>query len=686
MRRSLFIALAVLATAVVFPAIGSSPAAAAAFPPGLTDNVVAGGLGAPTAVAALPDGRMLVTSQEGKLWVVATSGATSVAIDFAALGKICSEGEQGLLGVTVDPQFATNGLIYVYYTARVGSCVRNGANPNGAKNRVSRFTMSESSVSAGSEQILLDNMPVWGSNHNGGDVRVANDGTLFVTVGDGGGGSPASNPSDLSLPNGKVLRIGLDGTIPAGNPYGATTCRTAWGPPGAPQVCGEIWADGLRNPFRLGFDVSAPGAKFRINDVGDGTWEEVDDASPGAHYGWPCREGPSAHASSAPCRTPTSEPALYYNHSTGCNVISGGAFVPVGAWPGYEGSYLFVDFGCGLLWLAQPGTTGAAPAPFASGLQQTTDLEFLASGGEYALFYTTYAGGGQLHRVTGAPAGGGQPSVGASSSGPAVASWGDGRLDVFVRGVDGQLWHRWFDGEWRGWEPLGGVLASGPAVASWGGGRLDVFVRGVDGQLWHRWFDGEWRGWEPLGGVLASGPAVASWGGGRLDVFVRGVDGQLWHRWFDGEWRGWEPLGGVLASGPAVASWGGGRLDVFVRGVDGQLWHRWFDGEWRGWEPLGGVLASGPGAASWGGGRLDVFVRGVDGQLWHRWFDGEWRGWEPLGGVLASGPGAASWGGGRLDVFVRGVDGQLWHRWFDGEWRGWEPLGGVLSSGADLAS
>ena len=215
--------------------------------------------------------------------------------------------------------------------------------------------MSNSTVSAATEVILLDNMPEWGGNHNGGDVHVANDGTLFVTVGDGGVGRPDTNPSDLSMPNGKILRINRDGTIPAGNPHGTTVCKTAWGPPGASKVCGEIWADGLRNPFRLGFDAAAPGAKFRVNDVGDVTWEEVGEGIAGAHYGWPCREGPAAHASSASCNTPTTNPVLWYNHSTGCNVETGGAFVPAGAWPGYTGDYLWVDFGCGR---ALPRATG----------------------------------------------------------------------------------------------------------------------------------------------------------------------------------------------------------------------------------------------------------------------------------------------------------------------------------------
>src|SRR5262249_56052520 len=85
---------------------------------------------------------------------------------------------------------------------------------------------------------------------------------------------------------------------------------------------------------------------------------------------------------------------------------------------------------------------------------------------------------------------------------------------------------------WSGWESLGGVLTSGPAVCSWSSGRLDVFVRGTDNALWHKWFSNGWSGWESLGGVLTSDPAAVSWGPNRIDVFVRGTDNALWHKWF----------------------------------------------------------------------------------------------------------------------------------------------------------
>jgi hypothetical protein len=250
------------------------------------------------------------------------------------------------------------------------------------------------------------------------------------------------------------------------------------------------------------------------------------------------------------------------------------------------------------------------------------------------------------------------------TSGPAVTSWAPGRLDVFVRGTDNALWHKWFSNGWSGWESLGGVLTSDPAAVSWGPNRIDVFVRGTDNALWHKWFSNGWSGWESLGGGLTSGPAVASWGSNRLDVFVRGTDNALWHKWWANGWSGWESLGGVLMSDPEAVSWYGRRIDVFVRGTDNALWHKWFAGAWSNWESLGGVLTSGTAAASWAPNRLDVFVRGTDNAMWHKWFSNGWSGWESLGGILTSDPAAVSWQTGRIDAFVRGTDNATWHKWW----------------------
>jgi hypothetical protein len=176
---------------------------------------------------------------------------------------------------------------------------------------------------------------------------------------------------------------------------------------------------------------------------------------------------------------------------------------------------------------------------------------------------------------------------GTCTSGPSAVSWGPNRIDVFMRGTDSALWHKWFDGGWFGWESLGGILTSAPAVCSWAAGRLDVFVLGTDSALWHQWHEGGWSGWESLGGLLTSTPAAASWDTNRIDVIARGVDSGPWHKRWDGSWSEFEPRGGVLISAPALSSRASGRLDLFGRGIDNALWHRPFDGQWHGRRSLG---------------------------------------------------------------------------------------------------
>ena len=223
---------------------------------------------------------------------------------------------------------------------------------------------------------------------------------------------------------------------------------------------------------------------------------------------------------------------------------------------------------------------------------------------------------------------------------------------------------------WSDWELLGGEFQGAPAVASWGDNRLDVFVRGPNNQMMDKWWDGtQWNWWEDLGGEISDAPAAVSRGPNRIDCFARGMDNQLWHKWWDGtQWQDWELLGGEFQGAPAVASWGANRLDIFVRGTNDQLMHKsWDETGWSGWDNLGGEMNQSPAAVSWGPNRIDCFIRGMDNQLWHKWWDGiSWSEWEFLGGEFQGAPTAASWGDNRLDVFVRGTDNQLWHKWWDG--------------------
>ncbi len=259
-----------------------------------------------------------------------------------------------------------------------------------------------------------------------------------------------------------------------------------------------------------------------------------------------------------------------------------------------------------------------------------------------------------------------EPLAGSIVGGPDVASWSAGRLDVFARGTDNQLWHRfWAGSSWSGWEALGGVLTSDPTAVSRGPGIVDVFVRGADGQLWQKSFGSAgWSEWSGLGGSLVGAPDASSGDVNRVDVFARGAGDALIHTYWNGSaWVAWETLPGPLTSDPSTVASLGGYIDVFGRATGNQLERKTWDGaSWSSWSILDGVLASGPDSSSWAGGRLDAFVAGTNGELWESNWQGLTRSqWLPLGGILTSDPGAVSWGPGRIDVFARGSDGQLWH-------------------------
>lgn len=404
MRRS------ALAAAVLgfgsFMVMGAAPAGAVVAP-GFSDTLVAS-VGAPTALAFTPDGRLLITSQTGTLRVYQGGVLLPTpALTFSA-SQICTNGERGLLGVAVDPNFATNNYIYLFYTFNkfANACLVFNSAP---VNRVSRFTLPGTNViDPATQLVLIDNMPSPASNHNAGDLQVGKDGHLYVSIGEGGIASAARDEHVLT---GKILRVALpDGSIPADNPFqGAGTERcnvNGFTDPG--KRCQETFAWGFRNPFRMGFDPNAIGTRFFINDVGSGTWEEIDLGQAGADYGWNCREG--AHATGSCSSLPSMvDPLFEYQHGvqipgtsspTNCNCVSGGAFVPDGLWPGHDGTYFFGDCVCGGMFrLTQSGSVFSA-ADFACGLGTLVHMRFGPHGATQALYYTTYAGGGQVRRIT----------------------------------------------------------------------------------------------------------------------------------------------------------------------------------------------------------------------------------------------------------------------------------------------
>ena len=224
-----WVRLLMLLWTAVLPSVLHRPGAVArsisTLPADFTDTLVAN-IPSPSALAFTPDGRVLIASQQGKLLVYQGGKLLSTpALDLAS--TICTNSERGLLGITVDPAFATNQFVYLYYTFnKYGTCERNTA--KAPVNRVSRFVLSTSNqIDTDSERVLIDNIVSPNGNHNAGDMHFDKDGYLYISVGDGGCdyadstrcGGEYDAARDQHVLLGKILRITRDGDIPATNPY-----------------------------------------------------------------------------------------------------------------------------------------------------------------------------------------------------------------------------------------------------------------------------------------------------------------------------------------------------------------------------------------------------------------------------------------------------------------------------------
>jgi glucose/arabinose dehydrogenase len=241
--------------------------------------------------------------------------------------------EQGLLGLAFHPRHAENGALFVNYTDVNGDTV------------IARFQVSEDTnqVDPNSETRLLQVRQPF-RNHNGGAVVFGPDGMLYLGLGDGGSaGDPEGNGQSLDTHLGKILRLDVDGeepyAIPADNPYASGG--------GLP----EIWAYGLRNPWRIAFD-RATGALY-IADVGQNAWEEIDyqpaGAPGGVNYGWDYLEGTHPYEGSPPPDLELAPPVAEYSHDQGCSV-SGGEVYRGDRLPEWAGIYLYGDYCSGLVW------------------------------------------------------------------------------------------------------------------------------------------------------------------------------------------------------------------------------------------------------------------------------------------------------------------------------------------------
>jgi hypothetical protein len=305
----------------------------------------------------------------------------------------------------------------------------------------------------------------------------------------------------------------------------------------------------------------------------------------------------------------------------------------------------------------------------------------------------------------------------------AMVSWSSPRIDLFIRGQDANIYHRYTsdDTNWAPgsnsnpqWEALGagGSGAAGqPAAASWGANRLDIFAVGYEGNLWHKWWDGSgWGGWQNLAGggqeqcifnvQLIGTPSAAAWNGSYLSVFARGIDGTLNHcEWNGSSWIA-DPVADYLTGDPTVISPGGSRLDVFMLGDGrasraGHSYHQWKTSS-SGWTledwgnaTNGSNFVSEPVASSYGSTSADAFATSTDGNLDYRHFDGSsWSGWladgNAFGTPVIGGVGVADFsvrGYLSTSAFVRGADGHSYACIGSvGATCGWSATGGVISN------
>ena len=391
---------------------------------------VVSGLDQPMFVTApAGDARLFVVERAGRILIVSHDGVQNLMPFLDLRGQVATDGERGLFSVAFAPDFEDSGFFFVMYNDLTGASV------------LSRFSLAadEPDRADPAETVLLT-IPQPFPNHNGGTLAFGADGFLYLSAGDGGSGNdPGERAQDPGELLGKMLRLdvgvpaepdsipvaGAGYAIPADNPF-----------VGVAGVLPEIWAFGLRNPYRFSFDRVT--GDLWIADVGQDAREEIDfepaDDPGGRNYGWDVEEGtlcnPSDPAPAPPCGDPSLTPPVFeYPHSGGNCSITGG-FVHRGSVPAIGGHYLYGDFCTGRIWSLDPAT----------GLEtERTDELGAAGGAGFSLvgFGEDGFGGnyvvlrsGSVHRITAAP----------PECGDGIDNDGDGQIDEGDSGCLGRAW------------------------------------------------------------------------------------------------------------------------------------------------------------------------------------------------------------------------------------------------------
>jgi glucose/arabinose dehydrogenase len=370
--------------APVEPSVAVTPPGLTSGPDALALEQIAGGFVTATAVTHAGDesGRLFVVERAGQIRIVNPGGAVSDEPFLDIAGVVLAGNERGLLGLTFHPDYEDNGRFFVAYTAR----------PDGPDVIAEYRVSSDPNRADPASGRILISVPDPAANHNGGALAFGPDGYLYISMGDGGGQNDQfQNAQNLNSLLGKLLRIDVDGTSTRDRSYAIPSTNPFADGGGAP----EIWAYGLRNPWRMSFDRAW--GDLYIGDVGGGEWEEIDrqpaDGPGGLNYGWPIMEG--RH-----CRTGTCtisdfvQPIAEYSHdSGGCSVIGG--YVYRGSeQPDLAGVYVFGDWCSGIVYTLQVDEGTISPkVVLESGLAPSSFGEDDA--GE--IYLVDFAGGGLYH-------------------------------------------------------------------------------------------------------------------------------------------------------------------------------------------------------------------------------------------------------------------------------------------------
>lgn len=366
-----------------------------------------------TAVQAPGDNsRWFVAEKGGRIRVFSTSGgAASTVIDLTGQINAAGDEEAGLLGLAFHPNWLSNGKFYVFYSGNPNSGYR-------IQSRIAEFTSADFNTATLASQRILITADKAESNHNGGQLAFGQDGFLYASFGDGGAGDDQlDNGEDLRTLFGKLIRINVDTnpySIPSGNPNsGNARCPAVTSGFGvgdtfrSAQACPEIYASGLRNPWRFSLDRNSVSPDIWIGDVGQGAYEEINRATTaGLNFGWDTKEGPGCHEPSSGCSSSGRvDPVAAAPRSSGLASIIGGFVYRGTAIPALAGRYLFTDFYVRSLFMVD----AAAPNGYTTLLASTGIVAAAFAQDNAGELYLVDYGSGGLYKINPGSGGGASP-------------------------------------------------------------------------------------------------------------------------------------------------------------------------------------------------------------------------------------------------------------------------------------